>query len=148
MEKIENRIGEMRTEELIEATQMVANQIINGADTSNIETELEKVLANPATHIAEVEEFCRVFLFEAADSETYRQIVIDAINNTGKKNFVMSGMEIVLLAAVIVAGIRVIRNPPTKVTEIKEKGKIFRETTYNPDSSFMDKMMDLFKRNN
>lgn len=145
MENLKEKIALLNTDELLEATQILANEIIDGADTTAEENVIQPLLTNPAAHLKDIETVCRLLLNEAAESEEYKALVLDAVSNTGRKNFIMGGWEIVALAAVVVAGIRVVRNPVQSIEESEENGKKYRKVIYNADSSFMDKLMELIK---
>lgn len=96
---------------------------------------------NPYVHIEATERLARIILVNAADSspENY-QMVEKIISGTGKKQVIFTGIEIVALAAISLAALKIILNPVShhKITfRDKDGTEITEETTRDPNMGFL-----------
>ncbi len=138
MENILTVINNLSREQAIEAASIVANNI--PATPTVTEQEYRNEFGDPSTHVDNIEELSRIILINAADNPEYSELVEAAISDTGKRQFVLGGSELIALGIIAVAVIRILRNPPTKkrIKIKKRNGDLVEiENEYNNDTGFL-----------
>lgn len=142
METIIEKVQQLPAANAIEAAKTVASAI---ADEPVItEDEFETEFGDPFEHIADMEEFARILLINAAERPKYRDLVDTAITNVGKKQLVLGGPELVMLVALGVAALRIMINPVSeekfKYTD-KNGTKVEHTRTYNNSTNFLSRIL-------
>jgi len=117
-------IANLSREQALEASQFVGRRILVDKATGEAEqTALKQLIENPFQNIKEIEQLARLLLFSAALTPEYEGITRKAVEGAGKKNFVLGGAEIVVLAMISLGALHVIvtRGKISETLEIKEE---------------------------
>src|SRR6201989_3029633 len=109
--ELNEKILALNRAQVIEAATTFSNIITEGEPDTASATVATTVQADPTAHIEEVEALFRIILLNAADNPEYAPIVADVIDGAGQKQFILGGLEIVALAVVGVAALKIILNP-------------------------------------
>ena len=123
------RIQALSREEAMEAALALGQELEGeaGADTNGF---VEAVEAAPLRHIEQTEELARVTLVVAAADPGLAVTVSEILDNVGAKAFILGGAEIIALAALGVAALRVVlsrgRESESRTTTLKydEQGNV------------------------
>jgi hypothetical protein len=89
----------------------------------------DPLLADPQQHVDELAELARVLLLSAATDEVDRDAAARSVDGAGRKQFILGGAEIVLLAGLLVTAYRAHRTGGKK----KESRTVTSET--RPDGT-------------
>ena len=107
------------------------------------EDEFEHEFGDPLTHINEIDHLARLLLINAAEQPQYADLVQAAIVNSGKKQLILGGTEIVALSVLGIAALKIIFNPMAS-EEIeytnKDGVKVKVKRVYNSDTGFINKI--------
>jgi len=146
MEQVIEQINSLNREQVIEAATFVSNIITDGAEDPEAVQLTSPVKESPFQYISDIESLARIILINAADKKEYKDLVQQAIDNSGQKNLILGGTEIVALAVVGLAALKIIVNPKTEETEIKNSdGKTVKVTKYGgSDTGFLDSLFKFF----
>jgi hypothetical protein len=99
MRDLTKSIEELRLEEALKAAQNLALQITQNATPSEREEELPKpFIDKPNEKIYEIEQLARLILLTAASDPENAEGVRSTIEDAGRKELVLEGTEIVVLA--------------------------------------------------
>lgn len=142
MNNIIQQVQNISSSTAIEAAKIVASSIAEEPLMNEI--EFEKEFGDPLSHINEMDQFARLILINAAEKPEYEYLVQQAIANSGRKQLVLGGMEIIALAAIGLAALRIIVNPVTKrviKSTDKDGNKIVYEEHRNNDTDFLAKLI-------
>jgi len=142
MEDTLQKIQHLSRSHALEAAKYVASII---ADEAILPTsEIADILGDLSEHTDEVEDLSRVILINAALQPQYTEIVETAIDNTGKKKLILGGAEIVALAAIVLAALKILVNPKSSEEfeySDKEGKKVKHKVNYNNDTGFVTKVL-------
>jgi hypothetical protein len=143
MNDVIKKINNLNREEALESGQYVALKITAGETVGDREKEILKPLTDqPYANIKEIEELTRLVLLAAGTEGEYD--VKTAIEGAGRKQFILGGAEIVVLAGIALLALQTIYNKgkgsETKSFKIEEEnGKVSisfdQKTTYGVSSS-------------
>lgn len=99
MSDLANSIEKLSREEALEAAQNLALQISQNASPNEREEELLKpFIEKPYENIQEIEQLARLVLLTAAADSENEEAVRSAIQGAGRKQLILGGAEIVMLA--------------------------------------------------
>jgi hypothetical protein len=99
MSDLVNSIEKLSREETLEAAQNLALQISPNASPNEREEELLKsFIEKPYENIQEIEQLARLVLLTAAADSENEEAVRSAIRGAGRKQLILGGAEIVVLA--------------------------------------------------
>lgn len=129
------QVEALSREQVIEAASTLSNIITGGKEDENAVMLAKQIEKNPTEHIEEIEELSRLILINAAETDEYKDLVQQAIESAGQKQFILGGAEIIALAVIGVAALKIILNPvKNKITKIKNKDGSVKETREEHDS--------------
>lgn len=135
-----NQIQSLTRPQVLEAANSFANLITAELVDQETESIADMIKDNPARHLDEVEELSRILLINASEDDEYKELVKEVVDNVGKKQAVLGGTEIIALALIGVAALRIIKNPKKKeeITVKKPDGSLVEiKKEYDNDTSFL-----------
>lgn len=139
--ELKEKIAQLSAAEMIEAATFVANIILIDGDIDTA-AQIES-LSGRSDYVQYTEDFqdvAKLVLYNAADNEAYAGIVERAIANTGKKNLVLGGAELIALGVIGLAALKILKNPvkKEKITHIDKDGAtIASEKEYDSSIPFL-----------
>src|SRR5579884_1444307 len=101
MSDLIQQIENLSREQALEASSFVSEALVmntEGGDTEK--TILKPLIDKPYQNIEEIEQLSRLVLISAALTPEYENTVRKAVEGAGKKNFIMGGAEIIVLAVI------------------------------------------------
>lgn len=119
------KINGLTRDQAIEAAGFVSQSLAGDEPIDQNAPALKAIVAEPYSHLPDVEALARLILISAASTEQGAKEVDQAISGTGRKNLILGGMEIVALAALGVVALRIIvtggRGRTERTLEVLEK---------------------------
>ena len=120
-----NKINGLTRDQAMEAAGFISQSLVGDEAVDQNLPALQKIAAQPYSHLPDVECLARLILIGAASTEEGAEEVERAISGTGKKQVILGGMEIVALAALGVVALRIIvtrgRGRSEKTFELLDK---------------------------
>jgi hypothetical protein len=156
MNELVSLIQSLPREQALEASGFVSRGIVgNGAAFTSERAALEPLIEHPYENLPELEQLARLTLVTAAMVPEYEDLVRNAVEGAGKKQFILGGTEIVALAIVGLGALQVIvakgRTGTSETITIQEKdGKttttIKNEITYGLGPTLGSILSNYFRR--
>ena len=144
--QLTERINQLNRAQVIEAATTFSNIITEGQPDPSSESLAAIVQADPSAHLADADSLSRMILLNAADDASYAPIVSDVLDSVGQKQFILGGMEIVALAVVGVAALKIILNPVKKKTSTIKRADGSEEKIEEVHDSSTGFLADVFKQ--
>lgn len=147
MTQLHEQIDQLSSEELIEATNFVLVNL--GDDIPEFDTNIvQPYLDHPLEQLNEISNVCKIILLNAGAHPEFKELVSDAIANTGKKNFVLSGEQIttIILSLGVLAYLWPAKSEEVKITYDKKGRKVTHKVKYQPVGSFINRLITTIVR--
>lgn len=155
MNELQQRIEKLTREEVFEAAQFIAQEISEGRLPEEREDEvLKEITEKPFENIDEFENMARILLSVAAETPDLQDKVEQAIAGIGKKQLILGGAEIIMLAGLFLVGLHIVISrgvsSVSEKTEYEEKNgksyvRINKKTTYGISSVLGNIFKSYFK---
>jgi hypothetical protein len=126
MNDLIKQIDQLSREEALEAAGFVGKKLTDNRATGDAERAvLDPLTAQPYQHIVELEQLARLVLISGASMPEYEQVVRNAVEGAGKKQFILGGGEIVVISVIALAALHVMvskgKESEEQVITIEEK---------------------------
>jgi hypothetical protein len=103
-DELTNRILSLDRAAAFEAAQLLAADL--GADIDDAQPPDDPILSDPLGHQDDIEDLSRILL--AAAAEVDADAVSRALDGAGRRQFVLGGLELVVLGTIALEGLRIV----------------------------------------